>query len=70
MTRTEYEILRKSHHDAALAVANAKRKDYAANPGTGDVDDVLYNFKEVAERAGVSPKLVWLVYFTKHIMSV
>jgi len=33
-------------------------------------DDKLHNFKDVAERTGLTPIQVWQVYFLKHISSI
>lgn len=32
--------------------------------------DVLHNFKTVAQRVGVTPGQVWAVYFLKHIDAI
>ncbi len=46
-------------------VANTKRVEY-----TGASQDVLMNFKRIANRLGLSPLQVWSVYFNKHVDSV
>lgn len=49
----------------ATSIADAKRPGYTL----GD-DDVLRNFKAVAERMGVTPMQAWGVYFLKHIDAI
>lgn len=46
-------------------IQDSKRDEY-----TNTSDDVLNNFKRVAERAGLKPLQVWLVYFLKHVDSI
>ena len=52
-------------HSVATGIANAKRPAYTIGS-----DDVLRNFKSVAERIGVTPMQVWAVYFLKHIDAI
>jgi hypothetical protein len=47
------------------AVMSSKRPGY-----TGGSEDVLANFKRVAERTGLTPLQVWAVYFLKHIDAI
>lgn len=49
----------------ALKVMADKRPGY-----TVGATDRLANFKRVAERSGISPQQVWLVYFLKHIDAI
>ena len=60
-----YGILIRRFHDAANVVAQAKGKDY-----TGQDEDVLKNFKTVAERAGLKPLQVWMVFFLKQVDAI
>lgn len=49
-------------HSGAKRIADDKRPAYTIGS-----DDVLRNFKSVAERIGITPMQVWGVYFLKHI---
>lgn len=49
-------------HSAANNIANNKRPAYIIGN-----EDVLFNFKSVAARVGITPLQAWGVYFLKHI---
>lgn len=49
----------------AAGISTAKRPGY-----TQGHEDVLHNFKFVAEQMGVTPMQVWGVYFLKHVMAL
>lgn len=61
MTLREYQRARKFLLDTADAVETAKRPDY-----TIEHEDVLINFKRVADRAGITPEQALLTYALKH----
>ncbi len=65
MNPEEYYQIRKELLEFAEEVAAPKREEY-----TGQSQDILYNFKRIAERLGMSPLQVWAVYFNKHVDSV
>jgi hypothetical protein len=51
--------------ESLLAEANAI--EVSKRPGyTGGSEDVLANFKRIAERLHMTPEQVWAVYFAKH----
>jgi hypothetical protein len=49
----------------ASRIEISKRPAYTANSA-----DVLFNFKSVADRLGITPMQAWGVYFLKHIDSI
>lgn len=61
MIRPEYNKLREEIIKEAFEVSDAKGRDY-----TRSSEDVLANFKTVAERIGISPMKSLLVYMSKH----
>lgn len=65
MNAAGYDTLIGRFHEAAKEVTVAKRHDY-----TGNDDDVLKNFKAIAERAGLTALQVWTVYMLKQIDAV
>jgi hypothetical protein len=65
MTLSQYETTAKSLLDEAERIADAKRPAYTLGN-----EDVLYNFKSVAQRAGITPMQAWAVYFNKHIDAI
>jgi len=65
MTRSEFDSTITRLQEVAEAIKKAKRPAY-----TFGKDDVLTNFKVVAERLGLSPLQVWAVYFLKHVDSL
>lgn len=46
----------------AEKIEESKRPAY-----TQEHEDVLHNFKSVAERVGITPEQAWGVYFLKHV---
>jgi hypothetical protein len=58
--RVADELLRE-----AATIQTAKRPGY-----TMGNEDVLRNFKQAGERAGVTPEQAWAVYFLKHIDAI
>ena len=57
-----FDEVRRSLLDAADKIQVAKRPGYTVSS-----EDVLANFKAVAERAGMTARQAWLVYFLKHV---
>lgn len=62
MIYDEYVAAVKDLRYLASNVAFTKRKDYTQGSG-----DVLANFKRIAEKLKVSPRLVWGVYMAKQV---
>lgn len=60
MNRAEFSHFRDGHYAQIASINDAKGHDYA---GDGDA---LANFKEAAKQLGVSPYVIWYVYFHKH----
>jgi len=52
-------------HAEAARIATSKRPGY-----TGGADDVLANFKNVANRTGLTAEQAWCVYFLKHVDAI
>lgn len=65
MNSLDYDALRHSLLQYADNIQTAKRPGYT----TGS-EDVLANFKRVADRIGLSPGQAWAVYFLKHIDAI
>lgn len=65
MDNETYNIVIKDLVDSALAIEQSKRPAYTIGN-----KDVLYNFKSVAWRLGVSPMQAWGVYALKHFDSI
>jgi len=65
MTLKEFLDVKKELLEYADEVAAPKREEY-----TGQSEDVLNNFKRIANRLGLTPLQVWAVYFNKHVDSV
>lgn len=63
MDRPTYNALRERLHNDAMDEHLAKSKDYAT-------EDVLSNFKIIADLLQVDPLLVWAVYDTKHNLAI
>ena len=63
MTSEQYDKVIAEFDAAAKEVALGRRKDYAKEY------DVLDNFKLVSDLIGCDPKLVWAVFFAKHVVS-
>lgn len=60
MNRTEFSEFRDKHYADIAQINDVKGHDYAGE------EDALANFKEAASEMGVSPYVVWYVYFHKH----
>ena len=65
MRKEQYEKLIGELTESRTGISSAKRKDYTR----GD-EDVLKNFKQVAEYTGLDPLEVWMVYASKHWDSI
>lgn len=65
MDRERYEEEREKLMETAHKIEVAKRPAY-----TGNHEDVLHNFKSVAERSGITPAQAWQVYFLKHVDAI
>lgn len=61
----EYNLVCKKLLELADTIETSKRPAY-----TGDSDDVLRNFKDVAQRLNLTPLQAWGVYFLKHIDAI
>ena len=65
MTHEQYEAV------AGELMALARDIELAKRPGyTNGADDVLVNFKRVAERTGLTPGQVLAVYLLKHVDAI
>ncbi len=62
-------IIRKLH-DRELVLLQTKGREYTGGAEEGNERDVLHNFKDVAEQAGVTTVQAWSVYFLKHVSSI
>lgn len=65
MTTEQYDSVADQLLALAREIETSKRPGYTV----GSVD-VLANFKNVANRAGISVGQAWLVYFLKHIDAI
>lgn len=65
MTAAQYDQITEALNRNRRAIVESKRPEY-----TEGREDVLSNFKVVAEEIGISPIQVWYTYFRKHIMSI
>lgn len=65
MTLSQYNDTASNLLREADKIANAKRPAYTLGN-----EDVLYNFKSVAARMGITPMQAWGVYFNKHIDAI
>ena len=65
MTQKEFDKLVKQLNDYSFDIMQNKRPEY-----TNEDLDVLHNFKETAERLGISELRVWGVFFEKHLQSI
>jgi len=65
MTREEFKSLISIIRAEQDKLLSEKGADY-----TQQSEDVLHNFKEVAEWTGLTPLQVWSVYFAKHILAI
>lgn len=64
MDPVSFGAFRDSIYDGIAELNKKKGADYA-----GD-EDALANFKEAAADIGVSPYVIWYVYFHKHLSAV
>ena len=65
MTRTEFQTLITQIRADQDNLLSSKGDDY-----TQQSDDVLHNFKVVAEQTGKTPLEVWAVYAAKHWLAI
>jgi len=65
MTQSEYDRIANELLAEAKAIEEAKRPGYTLGS-----EDVLANFKRVAERSNLTPGQVWNVYALKHMDSI
>lgn len=65
MTQKEFDELVREMHLLADSIVNAKRPDYTQGNA-----DVLHNFRQAAEGAGISPLQAWFVHFHKQFSAV
>jgi len=65
MENKEFEELVGRARERQNKILRVKGKDYTA----GDPDR-LANFKELAKELGVHPRVVWWIYFRKHISAI
>lgn len=65
MTTAEYDRVADELAALARQIEMSKRPGYTL----GSVD-VLANFKQVADRAGITPGQAWTVYFLKHVDAI
>jgi hypothetical protein len=64
MTFKEFMNLRDTFDRQCREILDKKGASYAGK------SDKLANFKRIAERLGVSPLVVWSVYFMKHVDAI
>lgn len=65
MNSTEFNKVVKQLNDTADTIVSQKRPDY-----TRQSSDVLNNFKEAAEMAGITPLQAWMVHFQKQFSAI
>ena len=65
MTQAEYDVVADQLMALAKSIEDTKRPGYTVGS-----EDVLANFKRVAERAGVTTEQAWAIYFLKHVDAV
>lgn len=65
MTTADYDKVGDELIALARAIETAKRPGYTVGS-----EDVLANFKRVADRAGITVGQAWAVYFLKHIDAI
>lgn len=71
MTHTErVDFVKAFVENRLLPVLNAKGPDYARQGALSEEDDCNNNFKQVAKRLGMEERLVWAVYWEKHILAI
>lgn len=65
MTQAEYDDIASELMALARSIEDSKRPGYTVGS-----EDVLANFKRVAERSGITTEQAWAVYFLKHIDAI
>lgn len=65
MNYQDYEQASQALLKEAWSIQTSKRPGYT----TGS-NDILQNFKAVADRTGLTPEQAWCVYFLKHIDAI
>jgi len=65
MRHAELLALASSLLDEARSTLDSKNRDYSRGE-----DDALSQFRQFAEAAGVDPKVVWSVFFNKHLSAI
>lgn len=65
MNTQQYDTVADSLLKLAREIETSKRPGYTIGS-----EDVLANFKRVAERTGISTEQAWAVYFLKHIDAI
>ncbi len=66
MTKVELEKLAEELHQDSMNLMGLKNNDYTCGKAE---EDALYNFHFIAKVLDVDPKLVWGVYFLKHVLA-
>ena len=67
MTNKELESLAVETYEKSLNVMRPKNADYTCG---NSEKDALYNFYCISDATGMSPFMVWAVYFLKHCLAV
>ena len=67
MNSKEFKKHREDFFDLAMSVSDKKRVEYTIS--NHDID-VLYNFKHVASRLGITPEQALMVYVLKHVDAI
>jgi hypothetical protein len=65
MVTSDYDKIADGLLTEARSIETAKRPGYTIGS-----DDVLANFKRVADRTGLTVGQVWAVYFLKHVDAI
>lgn len=65
MTNKEYQSVRNGLFAYAQDIMEDKQPAY-----TGENEDVLSNFKNMADRFGIDPLVAWGIYFNKHVDAI
>lgn len=65
MNTRDYDRVADELMEVARAIETSKRPGYTIGS-----EDVLANFKRVAERSGITTEQAWAVYFLKHIDAI
>lgn len=66
MTPQDFDLLLGRLVNDEVDILSSKGHDYTDNGEGNEDEDRLFNFKEVGKRLGISPLLVWGIYWTKH----